>query len=225
MRRYAFFRLMFTVVVHLDYFELTKHVDEIEQVTDLVKQLFELTVNADNLDEVSDRWVLLHDDTSKLKCKGAYRVLNRLLWDDADVRRSLALSQIVVGCQAPYPMEVVRLFKTKAANHLRRNYADIIRELNQTVSSIRYLQSKQQQAVGYTLSLFVAMWIGIFNYLSKVVWQITSPAIFGLDGSTAAARSLSEAYSSGGGHFVIDEISTAEAAATVSALCFSTCSK
>merc|ERR1712070_35886 len=174
MRRYPFFRLMFTVVVHLDYFELAKHVDEIEQVTDLVKQLFEVTVNKENLDEVSGRWMLLYEETAKLKCKGAYRVMKQRLWDDADVRRSLKLSQIVARCQAPYQMEVVRLVKTKAANHLRRNYGDIIRELNQTVSSIRYLQSKQQQAVGYTLSLFVAMWIGIFNFVSRVLWHITS---------------------------------------------------
>jgi hypothetical protein len=216
MRRYTFFRLMFAVVVHLDYFELTKHIDEIEQVTDLVRQLFELTVNAENLDEVSDRWMLLYDETGKLKCKGAYRVLKRLLWDDTDVRRSLKMSQIVAQCQAPYQMEVVRLFKTKAANHLRKNYAEIIRELNQTESSIRYLQSKQQQAVGYTLSLFVALWIGIFNFLSKVVWQLTSPTIFNSAVSTTTARGLSEAYSSGGATFTIDEISTADAAATAS---------
>ena len=177
MHRYGWFRMMRTAVVELNYFELNKHVNEIEVVIDLVKTLFNLEVKGENLDEICGRWFLLYDHTRKLQCKAGYRVLLTRLWDDIGVRKAMVLSRLVSESQAPYPVEAVRIFKVSAANHLRQNYVDIIRELNQTVSSIRYIQSKKQQVVGYTLSLFLALWIGIMNFFSKYAWEASAPTL------------------------------------------------
>jgi hypothetical protein len=161
----------------LDTYELNGHLREIEQVTELVQGMFDLELKVGNLDEVSDRWWLLYELTSDLKCKDVYCTLVDNLWADDGVREVVTIAKIFGECQAPYPSDAVRLFKSKAAKRLRHKYTKIMNKLRKTAASIHYLKGMKQQAVAIIISGICAIFIGLANFASRILFNVVSPGL------------------------------------------------
>jgi ankyrin repeat protein len=134
------------------------------------------THKVENLDEVSGRWWLLYDVTKSVKCKDVYRILVDNLWVDVGVREAMTISKQFEDCQAPYPSDAVRLFKSGAAKRLRTNYTKIMGKLRKTTSAIEYLKSTKQQAIAVTISGICAIFIGVANFISRTVFTFVSPS-------------------------------------------------
>eukprot|EP00935_MAST-01C_sp_MAST-1C-sp1_P000241 g241.t1 len=160
---FGWLRKLWHVMVEFDPVELDRHADEVEQMIELIKSLYELEVKDSNLDEVASRWMVIYDLTGKLHCKAAYKILVRYLWAHPELRASL-YANLIAPSLPPYPQEFVL--------HVKQRYAEIIRELQFTVSSIRRIQRLKQQALAYALSLFVALCIGFFNFVSRMLYDI-----------------------------------------------------
>jgi hypothetical protein len=176
-RKYWVFRKVWNVTMELDTYELNRHLREVEQVSELVQGLFDLELKVENLDEVSDRWWLLCDLTSTLKCKDVYYCLVELLWSNDGVREAMTISKLFSDCQAPYPSDAVRLFKSKAAKHLRTNYTKIVARLRKTNASIQHLKRMKQQASAIMTSGICAFFIGVAKFMSTLIYATLEPSL------------------------------------------------
>merc|ERR1719231_1755920 len=100
-------------------------------------------------------------------------MLRRLVWTN-ETRLALALARTITHAVAPYPKEVVRAFKQKAAMPLRENYLPIVIEIDATLGAIERIQRHKAQAYNLILSALTAFFIGVFSFLSRIGYDVVS---------------------------------------------------
>ena len=133
----------------------------------IVDGMFQLEVKDSNLDEVVSNWNLLYDMSSGLRCRAAYMLMKRHVWT-ADTRLAVVLGRAITTAIAPYPAEIVRVFKTKATKRLRENYLSIVHEIDAVLAVIHRIQGYQTQAYHLLGTTLVAVFIGIANFIRFV---------------------------------------------------------
>jgi hypothetical protein len=151
--------------------ELIRHRRELQRLQALVKNLFGLEVTETNLDEVVANWNLLHTMSSRMTCQAGFMVLSGLVWTD-EVRMALALARTITHGIAPYPPEVVKVFKARAAKPLRENYLSIVAEIDIALAAIERIQRHKMQAYNLMMSALTALFIGIFSFLGRIGYDM-----------------------------------------------------
>ena len=170
-----------------------------------------------------NKWWLVYELTGKLHCKPAYRLLNKHLWSDPKLRSALVLVRQFDQCASPFPSEVVRIFKQNAVVKLTKNFATITRELSRTIAMVKRIQEQKQQTLAALLSLFIAVAVGVANFISRFAWAAVAPGLgYGGSGSSTAdatGRLLASAGAAAVGGFEVPvSVGAAAAAALVSAI-------
>jgi uncharacterized protein YjbI with pentapeptide repeats len=125
--------------------ELKQHERELLQMRELIDGLSQMEVKDSNLDEVVASWNLLYDMTSQLTCRAGFMLMRRLVWTP-DTRLALLLGRTLTTACAPYPPELVRVFKMRATMRLRESYLVIVREIDMALMVIQRIQGYQTQA-------------------------------------------------------------------------------
>ena len=166
---------------------------------------------------------MVYELTGKLHCKPAYRLLNKHLWSDPKLRSALVLVRQFDQCASPFPSEVVRIFKQNAVVKLTKNFATITRELSRTIAMVKRIQEQKQQTLAALLSLFIAVAVGVANFISRFAWAAVAPGLgYGGSGSSTAdatGRLLASAGAAAVGGFEVPvSVGAAAAAALVSAV-------
>jgi hypothetical protein len=156
-----------------DAIELQQHERELGQIRALIDGLFQLEVKDSNLDEVVSNWNLVYDMSSRLTCRAGFMLMKRYVWT-ADTRLALLLGRTLTTSQPPYPPEIVRVFKARAAMPLRENYLAIVQEIELTLATIRRIQSYKTQAYHLVGTALIAVFIGIANFISRVGFDTMS---------------------------------------------------
>ena len=87
---------------------------------------------------------------------------------------ALALARTITPAIAPYPPEVVRVFKVRAAKPLRESYLLIVTEIDITLAAIERIQRYKAQAYNLVLSVLTAFFIGVFSFLGSSLLCVSS---------------------------------------------------
>ena len=149
---------------------LTKHEREIEYLNERLGKLLDDPATEHNWLDFAETWQELIKLRTAMDVQCGQAILECICMDE-NVLKSLGMANHFRGINGLPPQEVLRQLKSGAGGHLRTHAYTYRRKLDGELARIARLKELQLRAVGFLGTVIVGAMVGIFNFLSRVVYS------------------------------------------------------
>ncbi|GMH93933.1 hypothetical protein TrST_g7956 [Triparma strigata] len=141
-----------------------------DECRDVHGQLYEMrgAIVAETWVDQVDEWKELCQLQRGQSSERAMAVL-RSVFEDKEVMRSLGLAEQFRRIRGAPPQGLIMKLKEGLAGHIKKNYFLYKRALDDELNNIKAIEAVQQWIVAMKSSAFVALLIGLSNFLSQII--------------------------------------------------------